>query len=162
MFSTWFIVTCSLTCAARVLYTYLELSSCKFLLERVLDPFVHFLCTFPSQSFAGTLRGGFASCGPITTFQSFPRWSVLLPTPCSPLTHAYRDVVAWHSPSIFTFSSPPTFLLGFPRFTFWKRSLSWLLYVCGVTCRPVAAFKSFAITLPWFLHSLQAEWRISR
>ena len=28
---------------AGVLYTYLELSSCKFLLERVLDPFVHFL-----------------------------------------------------------------------------------------------------------------------
>ncbi|CAH3121798.1 unnamed protein product [Porites lobata] len=48
---------------------------------------------FP-QSFAGTLRGGFASCGPITAFQSFPRWSGLLPTPCSPLTHAYRDVVA--------------------------------------------------------------------
>ena len=46
MFSTWFIVTCSLTCAAGVLYTYLKLSSCKFLLERDLDPFVHFL--YPS------------------------------------------------------------------------------------------------------------------
>ena len=41
-----------------------------------------------------SLRGGFASCGPITAFRSFPRWSGLLPTPCSPLTHAYRDVVA--------------------------------------------------------------------
>ena len=48
---------------------------------------------FP-QSFAGTLHGGFASCRPIAAFQSLPRWSGLLPTPCSPLTHAYRDVVA--------------------------------------------------------------------
>ena len=41
-----------------------------------------------------SLRGGFTSCGPITAFRSFPHWSGLLPTPCSPLTHAYRDVVA--------------------------------------------------------------------
>ena len=35
-----------------------------------------------------SLRGGFTSCGPVTAFRSFPRWSGLLPT------HAYRDVVA--------------------------------------------------------------------
>ena len=76
MFSTWFIVTCSLTCAARVLYTYLELSSCKFLLERVLDPFVHFLYpSLPPRWWAES----FISSGVLSVFRFTWNKSLFMP-----------------------------------------------------------------------------------
>ena len=76
MFSTWFIVTCSLTCAAGVLYTYLELSSCKFLLERVLDPFVHFLYpSLPPRWWAES----FISSGVLSVFRFTWNKSLFMP-----------------------------------------------------------------------------------
>ena len=73
MFSTWFIVTCSLTCAAGVLYTYLELSSSKFLLECT---FVHFLYpSLPPRWWAES----FISSGVLSVFRFTWNKSLFMP-----------------------------------------------------------------------------------
>ena len=99
MFSTWFIVTCSLTCAAGVLYTYLELSSCKFLLERDLDPFVHFL--YPSLP-PRWWEESFISSGVLLVFRF--SWNLSLFMPNKWCVLFYWSLVCLDIPGEFFFS----------------------------------------------------------